>query len=257
MRETAFFDLAQAHLQLPHLGCLFDALEVRDAKFLTALDVGDLFLAQIDHLVRVLDDRGRVRSHEILVLPYADQQRASLAGGDDLVRLTLIHNHQRIGTDDVIERQRHGFVEGNTQGIHHILDQLDHDLRIRLAPEMVPFPGELGFQGLVVFDDAVVDQRKFVVLGIMRMRVHIARLAVRSPTGVGDAHGTGYILAFSRSLQVLDLSLGFVDDQIAIVVHQRHAGAVIPPVFEPGQALDQDRIGLAPSDITYDSTHNE
>ena len=122
---------------------------------------------------------------------------------------------------------------------------------------MISFPGQFCFQGLIILDDTVVDQRKFMVLGIMRVRVHIARLAVRSPTGVGDAHGTGYILAFSRSLQVLDLSLGFVDDQIAIVVHQRHAGAVIPPVFEPGQALDQDRIGLTPSDISHDSTHNE
>ena len=162
--------LAQAHLQLPHLGCLFDALEVRDAKFLTALDVGDLFLAQIDHLVRVLDDRGRVRSHEILVLPYADQQRASLAGGDDLVRLPLVHDNQRIGAHDVVQRQRYGFVEGNAHGIHHILDQLDDNLRIRLAPKMVPFPGKLGFQRLVILDDTIVDQRKFVVLGIMRMR---------------------------------------------------------------------------------------
>ena len=122
---------------------------------------------------------------------------------------------------------------------------------------MVSFPGKLGFQRLVILDDTIVDQRKFVVLGIMRMRVHITRFAVRSPAGVGDAHGTGNILAFSRSLQVLDLPFGLVDDQIAIVVHQRHAGAVIPPVFEPGQALDQDRIGLTPSDISHDSTHNE
>ena len=46
---------------------------------------------------------------------------------------------------------------------------------------------------------------------------------MRSQAGVGNAHGTGNILAFSRPLQVLDLSFGFVDDQIAIVVHQRHA----------------------------------
>ena len=122
---------------------------------------------------------------------------------------------------------------------------------------MISFPGQFCFQGLIILDDTVVDQRKFMVLGIMRVRVHIARFAMRSPAGVGNTHCTGNILAFSRTLQVLDLSFGFVDDQIAIVVHQRHTRAVITPVFEPGQALDQDRIGLAPSDITYDSTHNE
>ena len=102
VRETAFLDLAQVHLQFPHLGCLFDALEVRDAKLMTALDVGDLLLAQIDDFIGILDNRGRVRSHEVFVFPHADYQRASFSGGDDLIRLTLVHNHQRIRAYNVI-----------------------------------------------------------------------------------------------------------------------------------------------------------
>ena len=75
------------------------------------------------------------------------------------------------------------------------------------------------------------------------------------PAGMGDADGTGDILGRGHFLQVAHLALGLVDDEVAPVADERHAGAVIASVFEPGQALDQNGIGLPSSDIADDSTH--
>ena len=255
MRKTTLLDLAQAHLQLAHLGRLLDLAQVRDPELLPALDVGDLLLAQIDHLVGVFDDRGGVGADEILVLPHADQQRAALAGGDELVRLALVQDDQRVGADHMVERQGDRIVEGHAAGVHHVLDQLDDDLRIRLALKMIPLPGQLGLEGQVVLDDAVVDQRQFMVLGVMGMRIDVAGLAVRRPAGVGDADAAGSVLVRRHLLQVADLALGLVDRQGAAVPDQRHAGAVITPVLQPGKSLDQDRIGLPAPDISYDTAH--
>ena len=153
------------------------------------------------------------------------------------------------------ERHGHGLVERHLARIHHILDELDDHLRVRLGLEMIALAGELRLQGLVVLNDTVVDQGELMILGIMGMRIDVARLAVRRPAGVGDARAAGHILVRRRSLQVLDLALGLVDDQVAAVVNQRHAGAVISPVLEPGQSLDQNRVGLPATDISNNTTH--
>ena len=120
---------------------------------------------------------------------------------------------------------------------------------------MVALAGELGLEGPVVLDDAVVDQREVVVLGAMGVRIDVARLAVRGPAGVGDADAAGDILAGSGLLQVLHLSFGLVDGEIAAIADQRHSGAVVAPVLKPGEPFDQDRIGLTAPYVSYDSTH--
>ena len=182
-------------------------------------------------------------------------KRAPLSGGDHLVRLVLVHDHQRIGADDVVEGHGNGLLPADLAGVHHILDQLDDDLGVGLALEMVALAGQFGLQGLIVLDDAVVDQGQPAVLGIMRMGIHVARLAVRRPAGVSDAGRAGHVLSAANPLQVLDLSLGLVDGQVSPFADERHAGAVVSPIFKPSQPFDQDRKGFTPSHVTYDSAH--
>ena len=167
MRESALLDLAEAHLQFAHLGGLLNAAQVRDPEFLAALDEGDLLFAQIDHLVGVFDDRRGIGTHKILILPDSDDQRAALAGGNHLVRLVPVHDHQGVSTYDMVQGHRYSLLPGDFPGVHHVLDHLDHDFRVRLALEMVALTGQFRLERLVVFDDAVVDQGQVVVLGVM------------------------------------------------------------------------------------------
>ena len=82
------------------------------------------------------------------------------------------------------------------------IHQVNHHLGIGLAGKHVALLAELGAQGFVVFNDAVVHQgnprrRMLRRAGIytravakVRVGVVLSRCAVCGPTGVGNAHAT-------------------------------------------------------------------
>ena len=238
VREAALFNFAQAHLQFADLGSMLFVAKVRDPQGFSPLDINNLLFAQIDDLVRIFDNRRRVGAHEVFILPYADNQRTALAGGNQLVRLVLVHNDQRISAHHEVEGQRNRLFQGHRTGIHHILDQLDDDLRIGLALEMIAFARQFGLEGEVILDDSVVNQRKVMVLGIMGMRVDVTGLAVGGPAGMGDPDTARDILVGRYGLQILDLALGLINDEFSAVADECHSGTVVTPVFQPGQAFN-------------------
>ena len=69
-----------------------------------------------------------------------------------------------------------------------VFDKLHEDLGIRLALEDIAFLKQVFFEHLVVFNDAVVDHRKPLGGGIMRVGIHIIGLPVGGPTRVTDAY---------------------------------------------------------------------
>src|SRR5690606_14636850 len=120
--------------------------------------------------------------------------------------------------------------------------------------ELVAGALERGAQLVVVLDDAVVDDREPVARDV-RVRVALARRAVRRPAGMRDAE-----LAFERMLrECLVEHLHLADRahplELLLRVEHREARRVIAAVFEPPQALDQDGYDIALGDGSDDSTH--
>ena len=70
------------------------------------------------------------------------------------------------------------------------------------------------------------------VLGVVRVGIHVIRFAVGGPAGVGDADGARGVLVGRKPFQFGHLTFGFIDVQLAVRADERHAGAVIAPVFE-------------------------
>ena len=171
--------------------------------------------------------------------PTPDDQGAALACGDHPVGLVLVDDGEGVGADDVAQCERHGLLEGDAVGVHDVLYQLDDHLGVGLAHEVVAEPGELGAQGEVVLDDAVVDDGEAVVLGAVWVGVDVAGLAVGGPAGVCYADAAADVLAGGEVLEVIDLAAGLVDRELGVVVDQGDARAVIASVFEPLEALDQ------------------
>ena len=120
------------------------------------------------------------------------------------------------------------------------------DFGVGLAVKHIAFGLQRRAQFVMVFNDAVVDQRNLCrplihragAVAEMRMRVVNRRRAVRGPAGVGNAGGAfelfgadlrlqfGHARGAARPLQ----SAGMNGD----------AARVIAPVFQPLQALNQD-----------------
>ena len=87
------------------------------------------------------------------------------------------------------------------------------------------------------------------------MGVRVVRNAVGGPTRVGDADMSGNVFARGEMFQVGDLALAFEDVEPAVPAHQRYAGAVVTPVFQPVESLYQNRIRVTLTYITYNPAH--
>ena len=89
----------------------------------------------------------------------------------------------------------------------------------------------------------------------MRVSIHVRWFSVSCPTSVSNADCTAYILAFTKFLQVCNLSFGLKNIQLALVVQQSNSGTVITSVFQTMQTLYQNRKRLLRTYVSYYSTH--
>jgi len=138
-----------------------------------------------------------------------------------------------------------------------VVDQVGDDLGVGLARELVAQAGQLGAQLIVVFDDAVVDKcNAGIVFGRREVRVGIVRRrgAVGGPARVGDAGEAVEAGLFDLRFEVGHARGGARAGQAAIEVDGDAAG-IVPAVFEPFQALDQDGGDITLGDCTDDTAH--
>ena len=89
----------------------------------------------------------------------------------------------------------------------------------------------------------------------VRVGVALARHAVRRPARVRDAEVAVRRVGVERVLQLPHLADGAQPLDVAGAVQHGDAGGVVAAVFEPPQALDEDRNDVALGDGTNDSAH--
>ena len=107
-----------------------------------------------------------------------------------------------------------------------------------------------------ILNHAVVNDGDAPALVQVRMGVFVGGRAVGGPAGVADAEAPRQRAALQKLRQALiNLALLLLNVQGPAVDHG-HSGAVVTSVFEPAQALHQDRPRLALADIAYNSAHN-
>ena len=138
-----------------------------------------------------------------------------------------------------------------------IFDELDEHLGIGLGAEGITLLHESGFEDGVVLDDAVMDDRQALGLGVMGVRIDGIGFAVGRPARMRYTDRAAGVFVGSICLQLGDLAFGLVDIELTLLVDERYAGTVVPAVLQTMQALNQDRISLSLSDISYDSTHKK
>ena len=88
------------------------------------------------------------------------------------------------------------------------------------------------------------------------MGVEVVRPAVGRPAGVGEADRGVRRPVGDRGREVRELAGLLLDEQVAVLVDERDPGRVVAAVFEPLQALDQDRPRFTGPGIADDSAHS-
>ena len=106
----------------------------------------------------------------------------------------------------------------------------------------------------MVFDDAVVSDGDFSVVADVRMGVLVSWFAVGCPSGVSDACGGVAEVAGDGFFERGNWTGAF---------HRRDAGAgegcdsraVVAAVFEVLEGSEKERLCIAATGVTHDSTH--
>ena len=233
-------------------GLLDGAAVEPDDPYALARQHGHLAVVEHEDVPRVPEDRRDVRGEEDSVRSHRDDQR----------RAAVLHAQEhprRVGADDA---ERIGAVKRGRRTARRcfeplarvLLDQVGHDLRVRLGAEPVAVALEQLPEVGVILDDAVVDDGDRARAVAMRMGVLVGGFAVGRPAGVGHTQLALRGLARQDALERGDLPDAPAHLETAIV-DQRDTGGVVAAVLEPLEPVHQEWHGLLLADISDDSAH--
>ena len=217
-----------------------------------ARDDGHLAVVQEDDVARVREQGGHVGRDEELALAEPDDERRPVADGDDLPRIVRGDEDEREEAAQRSERAADRALE--PVAAHLALDEVRHDLGVRLGDEPVALGGQLTLQLEVVLDDAVVDDDDAARAVAVGVGVLLGRPAVRRPARVADA-----VLAVERvggedRLEPRELARRPPQLHGARPDHGQ-PGRVVAAVLQPAQAVDEQWHDGLGSDVANDPAH--
>ena len=215
-------------------------------------DDGELAVVEDVRAARACDDGGDIRCDEVLALTDADDERVVLLCADELVRLSLAHEDERIRTFDAVQ---HFADRGNEITVVDLFEQMGDNFRIRLRLEDMALLDELFFQAEIVLDDAVVHDDKVARAIRMRMRIAVRRTAVRCPARMADTNRALRHVILDLVAQRREAADALLDAD-AIAVIDSDAGRIVAAVLKLRESLEQKVRSLLVTDITYNTTHD-
>ncbi len=210
----------------------------------------DLTVFQIDHFAGPVQNGDDIRGHHVLTVTDTHNQRWALSEGDDGLGLPLTHRNNRILTDESGHHLENPFTQRPGFSAEQLGDEFGVGVRGQFDPVLEKFPPQRG----VVLQDSVVDHRdrsRRIHLGV---GVGLGRGAVGRPAGMADSGGSMERAVVGQLFEIPELALG-AKDLNAVSAWHGHPGGIITAVFEPPQAIEDDRHHLVGADIADDSTH--
>jgi len=213
---------------------------VGDMREVAGFEVGDA--------VRVLDKGRRVAADECRFITVPEEQGAVFARdndaivaggryGDGVAAFELLRG--------ALDRRPQGDVVGEV-----VFDEVRDDFGVRFALEDVIL-AKVGFEIVVVFDDAVVDDGDVAGAVCVGVGVLLGGFPMRAPAGVADPADN---IVPGGDGEFINFALGFVDREG--VAGQGDTGGVIPAVFEVFESLMDDAACRFRADVAGDSTHD-
>ncbi len=194
----------------------------------------EVAIAEEEQVAGVIENRGHVAGHKILVLAQPDHRRRAIARRNDLVGFRAADHREGEDSVQPLHRHAHGFFQRDLLvrifQDEVLLDQVRDDLGIGLGLVGVAFFAQLLLQREVVLDDAVVDDHDGSAAVAMRVRVLLARAPVRCPAGVADAVGAVDVVVADHLFQVAQLAFGAANLQPIFSARQ--------PRFPPSRSRD-------------------
>ena len=225
-----------------------------------------LIVSDVIHPAGIIQNGRHVGGQEGAAVRLPDDHGAVLSGRIDFSRIIPEHQGQRVAAAHAHHHAVDGVDRSDPVFLQIIIDQLDGDLRIRVAVEDVAVPQEFLLQLFLVFDDPVVNAHDggggFCISPLritpadVRMRVFFIGLAVGRPPGMPDPAETGErfpLLCFL--LQILQPPGGLDHPDRAVFAKDSHPGGIIAPVFQLREPLQKDARSFLLPRISDNSAH--
>ena len=147
---------------------------------------GEFTIVEDVRTARAGNDGRDIGSDKVLAFTDADDQWIVLLRADELVRLSLAHEDQRVRAFDAVQYLTDG---RNEIAIVDFFEKMGNDFCIRFRLENMALLDEFFLQAQIVLDDAVMDNDKIARAVRMRMCVAVGRTAVRCPARMTNADG--------------------------------------------------------------------
>ena len=216
-------------------------------------ELGDLPVVQVAHVPGVLDQGGYIGGQEVGSVSKAQDQGAVLPGGDEPVGTVGAEDAQGVGP---LNQTQHLPHRRQNVPVVVVLQKLGHHLGVGLGNEGDPLRLQKLPQLHIVFDDAVVHHGKAAALADLGVGVHVRGLPVGGPAGVAQADDAMDSSApLHQLIQHLKPALGLGHLQALLLPVNRDARGVIAPIFQPGQAVQQNGGGLLPANKSDNTAH--
>ena len=236
MLVPGLFDPGCIQRHLGHGAARAAAFMVEDFDRL-ARDTDHIAVFQIGKPVGHRRQGQRVRADEILALAIAHGQGCAVAGTDHQVAFAVEQKAKRESPAQAAGRALDG--SKRIVALIHMMAGQDHH-RFRVGLRFEPMAKCLHFLAnfTEILDDAIVDDGHLA--RPVRMCVRNGHAAMGRPAGLADATfpGKGFMHQKVREIDQLAHRPTTIQPT---VVHRGNPGAVIAPVFQAFQGLDQKR----------------
>ncbi len=196
--------------------------------------------------------RHHVRTNKRRIGRATDDQRTTGPGCDQHAGLPLRNHRDGITSANLFRRRAHRIRQMQFAFLHVHIDQVRDDFRVGFGLKLVAVFDQALLQLDVIFDDSVVHQD--TTLGAVRVGVLLGGLAVRRPTRVPDAAHPADGLLLQRLLQIDQLADAAANLDLLPALN-RHAGRVVPAIFQLRQPVQQNWYCVLISHVANDATH--
>ena len=213
--ELAEVHVLRGHFEGRGLAAHGLVIECRNAEP-PGLEPCHLVVLEVHNAVRMLGERANVRRRQRLIVPDSKDDGTAPPRDDDLIEVRGVQDGDAVRALNLQQRLLHGGPQVAPVGV---LDQVGQDFGVRLGLELVPGRGEVLLQNLIIFDDAVVDQKNLPGAVLVGMGVHVVRPAGPASDGVEEEElervGHDRDLANARDLRdtLRDHGVGHIIDR--------------------------------------------
>ncbi len=136
-------------------------------------------------------------------------------------------------------------------------DEVGEDFGIGGGLEGMAVGKKLVFDDIIILDHAIVNEGDSAALVGVGVGIFVGRRSMGSPAGMSDPERAFEGVGMEEPGEaVIDFAFPFAELE-CVIGQDTDAGAVITPILEAAEALEDEGTGRLTTDVTYNSAHSD